>query len=403
MRDGGAGGRERVQLAAVVFAVLFAQVLLYPGIPDLVAALGATTSLDAGAWFLGAEFAAFVAFASLWGAASDAAGRRVPFVRAGAVGGAVGYLGLALLATRGDVGFGAAVAVRALQGAATIGAFSLSMTMLMDLPGGHGRNMGAAGIAIGLGTALGAPIGGALTAVGPTVPLYAAAVVLLLAGAVTTVATDRVAESDRASAREAISVLREVPSLFVPYAFGFIDRLSAGFFALVGTFYFQTAFGLDAAETGLVLALFFAPFALLQYPFGRLSDRIGRTIPVGGGSLLYGVAVIAVGLAPTLDAVRPLMFVVGVVGAFMAPATMALVTDVAPEARRGTAMGGFNIFGSLGFLAGIVAGSLVAEEYGYFEAFLAVGALEVAIAVLAVPALLRIERPAGIAPTGDPR
>ena len=405
MTDDGAPDRERVLLAAVVFAVLFAQVLLYPGIPDLVAALGATTTLDAGAWFLGAEFAAFVAFASLWGAASDAAGRRVPFVRAGAVGGAVGYLALGLLATRGDVGFGAAVAVRALQGAATIGAFSLAMTMLMDLPGGHGRNMGAAGIAIGLGTALGAPVGGALTSMGATLPLYAAAVVLLVAGAVATLAPDRArddGDTDLTDAREAISVLREVPSLFVPYAFGFIDRLSAGFFALVGTFYFRTAFGLDAAATGLVLALFFAPFALLQYPFGRLSDRIGRTVPVGGGSLLYGVAVIAVGLAPTIDLVRPLMFLVGVVGAFMAPATMALVTDVAPRSRRGTAMGGFNIFGSLGFLAGIVAGGLLADEYGYLEAFLAVGALEIAIAVVAVPALLRIERPTGIAPVGDP-
>ncbi|MFB6353424.1 MAG: MFS transporter, partial [Halobacteriales archaeon] len=45
--------RDRVLLAGVVFAVLFAQVLLYPGIPDLVAALGATTTaLDAGMWFL---------------------------------------------------------------------------------------------------------------------------------------------------------------------------------------------------------------------------------------------------------------------------------------------------------------------------------------------------------------
>ena len=44
---------------------------------------------------------------------------------------------------------------RALQGASTIGVLPLSITMLMDLPGGHGRNMGAAGIGIGSGTASG--------------------------------------------------------------------------------------------------------------------------------------------------------------------------------------------------------------------------------------------------------
>jgi hypothetical protein len=85
----------RTALATVVFAVLLAQVLLYPGIDTLVAALGADTTLDASMWFLAAEFGAFVLFAGLWGAASDAAGRRVPFIVAGALGGAAGYALLA--------------------------------------------------------------------------------------------------------------------------------------------------------------------------------------------------------------------------------------------------------------------------------------------------------------------
>jgi hypothetical protein len=59
--------RDRVRLAAVVFAVLFAQVLLYPGIDTLVAVFGAGSGVDASMWFLAAEFAAFVAFAGVWG------------------------------------------------------------------------------------------------------------------------------------------------------------------------------------------------------------------------------------------------------------------------------------------------------------------------------------------------
>ncbi|MFC6730179.1 MFS transporter, partial [Natronoarchaeum mannanilyticum] len=72
--------RDRIVLAAVVASVLLAQVLLYPGIGGLVQALGATTELDAGMWFLAAEFAAFVTFVGVWGALSDATGRRVPFI-----------------------------------------------------------------------------------------------------------------------------------------------------------------------------------------------------------------------------------------------------------------------------------------------------------------------------------
>ncbi|MFC7009086.1 hypothetical protein [Halalkalicoccus salilacus] len=66
--------RDRVALAAVVFVVLLAQVVLYPGIAGLVAALGASTDLDASMWFLVAEFSAFVVCASLWGSRATARG-----------------------------------------------------------------------------------------------------------------------------------------------------------------------------------------------------------------------------------------------------------------------------------------------------------------------------------------
>jgi len=41
---------------------------LYPGVPNLVVALRAPAGIDAGMWFLVAEFGAFVTFAVVWGA-----------------------------------------------------------------------------------------------------------------------------------------------------------------------------------------------------------------------------------------------------------------------------------------------------------------------------------------------
>jgi MFS family permease len=386
-------------LALVVFSVLLAQVLLYPGVDRLVGALGATTDLDASMWFLAAEFGAFVLFAGLWGAASDAAGRRVPFIVAGALGGALGYVGLALLPQLVAPSFEVVLLVRALQGAATIAPFSLAMTALMELDGGHGRNMGAAGIAIGSGTALGAPLGGQLYGVTPLLPLWVAAGVLLVAaglalavgepaaGASTADGTDR----DRDSFREVVAGLQRTPALAVPYAFGFVDRLTAGFFALVGTLYFRSAFEATPATTGLLLGAFFVPFALLQYPFGVLSDRIGRTTPIVSGSALYGVGVVLVGLAPSVPLVAAAMVTVGVLGALMAPATMALVTDLAGSGERGAAMGGFNIFGSIGFLVGIVGGGTAADAFGFETAFLLAGGLELLLALATLPFLLRLD------------
>lgn len=415
--------RERVTLALAVWGVLVSQVLLYPGVADLVTALGTTGDLDAATAFLLAEFAAFVAFAGLWGALSDAIGRRTPLVVAGALGGAVAALALATLAGTGVPWIGV-LALRALSGAATIGAFSLAVTMLADLSGGSGRNLGAAGVAIGLGAAIGSVVGGRLSAVDPVAPLYGTAALLVAvallvltvrdrapgravpvgeAGAGAVGPTDagtadpsRVDEGRRAPTgggvglRRVLAGIRSRPELVVPYAFGLIDRMTAGFFALVGVFYFRETFGLDAAGAGLVLAAFFLPFALLQYPLGNLSDRVGRVRPVVLGSVAYGVAIVGVGIAPTLPAAVAAMVVVGAAGALVAPATMALVVDVAGTDDRGVAIGGFNVFGSVGFLAGFAVGGLAAGELGYLPAFLLVGGLEMGIALVAGRAVRRL-------------
>ncbi|WP_049928138.1 MFS transporter [Halopiger goleimassiliensis] len=402
--------RDRIVLAAVVFAVLFSQLLLYPGIGTLVDALGADTSpselaaseLDASMWFLVAEFVGYVVFVGVWGTLSDVTGRRTPFIVAGALAGAVGYATLAAVPVVGSIPFEGVLLLRFFQGAMTIGAFSLTMTMLMDLEGGHGRNMGAAGIAIGLGAALGAPIGGQLSELDPLAPLLAAAGLLVVVGTLVWTLEDR-APSHRRTARALLRGVRRRPTLSIPFAFGFVDRMTAGFFALVGTRYFQDAFEIGPGTTGLLLACFFAPFALLQYPMGALSDRIGRRIPIVIGSMCYGVGILAVGAVPTVVTAAVAMIGVGVLGALVSPATMALVTDVAAESERGLAMAGFNLAGSLGFLGGFLVGGLVAGSYGYGSAFLVVGGLEILIAVVTVPLFLRLSLGAREQlETGDP-
>lgn len=379
---------DRGRLAFIVWSVLVSQVFLYPGLEDTVAALGGSDIILADTWFLVAEFGAFVVCAVLWGVLSDTLGRRTPLVVLGAAGGAASYLAVALAPQLG-VGFGVVLLLRVVGGAFTIGAFSLSITMLMDLSGGHGRNMGAAGTAVGLGAALGSVAGGQLATVDPLAPLYGGAA--LLGGVAVLAATipDRSPESGL-QADAVVDHVRTRPALLVPFAFGYIDRLTAGFFALTGVAYFRDTFGIGPAQAGLTLALFFVPFAVLQYPVGWLSDRIGRFIPVVVGSLLYGVTIIGIGIAPGYVLAGGLLITSGVCGACVSPTTMALVTDIVPATERGVGMGGFNVFGSLGMLSGFLVGGLITELYGYLPAFLAAGGLEIAIAVLAANAVKRI-------------
>ncbi|MFC7098132.1 MFS transporter [Halobaculum marinum] len=395
-RDGHVG-RDRLALALVVYAVLLAQTLVYPGVDILAASFGGT-GVAAPTLFLAVEFAAFAVFAGPWGSLSDRLGERRRLVALAAAGGAVGYLALAVAAGE-SLPFAGALVLRALQGGATVGALSLAISALADRTGGNGRNMGIAGIAIGLGTATGAPLGGQLFEVGTAVPLYAAAGLLGVAAVGALTIPDRPpGAGDRESGRRhgglaaLFTGVRERRDLAVPYAFAFVDRLTAGFFALVGTLYFRQAFGLGPGQTGLLLAAFFAPFALLQYPFGLLSDRVGRVLPVAAGSAVYGLVVVAVGFAPTVPLVALAMVAVGVLGALMAPATLALVVDLAADTDRGAAVAGFNAAGSLGFLAGSLVGGAVAAEYGFTAAFVVAGGSEFLLALAALPALLRLGR-----------
>ncbi len=171
--------------------------------------------------------------------------------------------------------------------------------MLMDLGGGHGENMGAAGIAIGSGTALGAPLGGQLCEIQTTLPLYVASTLSLVVAVAALLVTDRAPSDGRSGLAATVSGLEQRPTLGVPYAFGFIDRLTAGFFALVGTLYSGRRSNWAPAKPESCWRCF-----LLRLPcavsLGVLSDRIGRTAPIVVGSVLYGLAVVGVGQAPTV-------------------------------------------------------------------------------------------------------
>lgn len=110
--------------------------------------------------------------------------------------------------------------------------------------------------------------------------------------------------------------------------------------------------------------------------------------------MLYGITITTVALAPSYVIAAGLMVIVGICRAVISPKTMALVTDIVPATERGAAMGGFNVFGSLG-ISGFLIGGTITELYGYLPAFLAPGGLEIAIAVLASRSVRRITSPEG--------
>jgi len=118
--------------------------------------------------------------------------------------------------------------------------------------------------------------------------------------------------------------------------------------------------------------------------------------PLVAGSVLYGVLLAVVGYAGLFE----LWFVMaglGVLAAVMFPPSMVLTAQLSDSRTRGSAMGGFNLAGSLGFAVGPLAGAAFLEAGGAGAAFVSSGVLELLTALAGWWVLRRPESAPGVA------
>jgi MFS transporter, DHA1 family, multidrug resistance protein len=114
------------------------------------------------------------------------------------------------------------------------------------------------------------------------------------------------------------------------------------------------------AWVGAVMGAFFLAGVALQYPSGRLADRIGRRVVMVGGLALYALASLGL-LAPWGLAADVVLRGLQGAGAGAAEvAGLAMVAAAVPLERRGEAFG--RVYGSL--VAGLAVGPLIGSILG---------------------------------------
>jgi MFS family permease len=346
--------------------------------------------------FMSINMVGAVLSAPLAGVLADRIGRRRELLVTGLLADAALLYALTL-----PLSFPAFMLVRFFEGAAHIFALSLLLALASAGQGEarRGRAMGMVGGGLTLGVAVGAMLGGFIGRDDPLRPLQLGAVVAaagallawrLFAGAAP------VAEERPRLARIARS-LRENPLLLAPLAFAFVDRFTVGFYTTTFSLYLSRVHELTAMHIGILIFVFMFPFALCSYPFGRAAERGSPVRMVCLGSVAYGI-----GTALVVDWPVPwlpvLMVSLGVASAVMFVPSLLLTTQAAPAQARGTALGAFNAFGSLGFIVGPATGGFVSQrvaaetswESGYRAAFAVAGASELLCVLLALPFLLRL-------------
>lgn len=120
--------------------------------------------------------------------------------------------------------------------------------------------------------------------------------------------------------------------------------------------------GATPLAVGLALGIYGLTQALLQLPFGRLSDRHGRKPVIVAGLLLFAAGSLLAALATT-----PFWLILGRAlqgaGAISA-AVMALVGDLTPEVHRTRAMALIGLVIGVAFVLAFVAGPVLAGWVG---------------------------------------
>lgn len=366
---------------------MFNLTFIVPSIKELIIDRFDATTTEA-SLFVTVEMIAYIIFAMVWGSISDRRGERRRFIVVGFLGSSLLYYSMTLAPDLLTL-----LSLRFVQGAMTVMSWSLIMTVALDTSdkSSYGASMGIIGTGLALGLGVGAPIGGFAGEIDPLLPLNIAAILFALAavGAWLFV-RDAPVLSKTESIVRAIVVAAGNRRVLPPYLFGFFERFSAGFLVLLFPLFLADTFGSSPQERGIFLAAFLLPFALLQYPFGRLSDMKGRNTMLIGGGLSYAVLFGMIGLFPS-EVVFLAMVVCGVFAAMLLPASMALLGSVAGEGEKATYMGGFNAMGSLGFAIGPFLAAVLADAFGYGMAFIS-GGLIIAVMVLVSGYMLVMRR-----------
>ncbi|MFL5297583.1 MAG: MFS transporter [Phenylobacterium sp.] len=143
------------------------------------------------------------------------------------------------------------------------------------------------------------------------------------------------------------------------------------------------ALGASLPATILIYAGFNLAAALISYPAGHLSDRLGRRNLLLAAELVFLVSYLGFGLSGDLVLIGVMFGLYGVFQGVFRAVGKALAADFAPPARRASAIGWYSAtVGLSGLIASLVAGALW-DQVSHGMVFL-VGAAFAALGALAL-------------------
>ena len=117
--------------------------------------------------------------------------------------------------------------------------------------------------------------------------------------------------------------------------------------------------GFTSVQVILLYLVFNASASALSFPFGKLSDRVGRSRVLVPGYIVYGLVYLGFALFSSQVAAVVLFILYGAYTALISGAERALIAEAAPAQYKGTVLGLYGMLQGIGLLlSSIIAGVL---------------------------------------------
>jgi len=147
---------------------------------------------------------------------------------------------------------------------------------------------------------------------------------------------------------------------------------------LFGTF--QDVYGVSNTQTGLLFTLLMFGYSAMQFPGGWLADRFHEVLVMVGGALLFALAAVFAGFAPTFTLITVAAVGIGIGTGIHKTVAISYLSRVYPE-RTGLSLGIMDTIGQFGgMLAPIVVVALLASLLPWESVFFIGAAVSVVLA-----------------------
>jgi len=163
-------------------------------------------------------------------------------------------------------------------------------------------------------------------------------------------------------------------TLFLGYAITFSGRQLMA----VAVEPMRIDFSLSDTQMGLVNGPFFAvAYALTALPMGQLASQVNRRLLIAVGLLAWGLTAVGIAWAHGLWMLLFARLLHAVLEAGLTPASMSLVTDLAPPHRQAAAMGVLTAAPTLSAVASLALGGVLVGSLGWRPVFWGVALLAI--------------------------